>query len=93
MAKEGEKKDTSIDMVSESSNPSSPYFIHHSDSPGITLVSQPLTENNYPAWSRAIKIALSAKNKLGFIIGTVSELDSESAEYPAWERCNTMVLS
>ena len=25
----------------------SPYFLHHADSPGLTLVSQPLTGDNY----------------------------------------------
>ena len=37
------------------------YFLHHSDSPGLILVSQPLTGDNYSSWSRAITIALSVK--------------------------------
>lgn len=46
---------------------SSPYLIHHSDNPGLVLVSQPLTGDNYASWSRAMVIALSVKNKVGFI--------------------------
>ena len=50
---------------------SSPYFLHHLDSLGLVLVSQLLTGDNYASWSRAITIALSMKNKLGFIDGTI----------------------
>ena len=37
------------------------YFSHHSNSPGLILVSQPLTGDNYSSWSRAMTIALSVK--------------------------------
>ncbi|XP_075515979.1 uncharacterized protein LOC142550814 [Primulina tabacum] len=50
---------------------SSPYFLHHSDNPGQLLVSQLLTSENFSSWSRAMKIALSVKNKLGFIDGSI----------------------
>ena len=48
-----------------------PYYLHHSDNPGIVLVSQVLTGDNYTSWSRAMMIALSVKNKLGFINGSL----------------------
>ena len=52
-------------------DPSSPYYFHHSDSPGLSLVSQPLIDNNYASWSQAMMIDLSVKNKLGFIDGSI----------------------
>nr|XP_016471492.1 PREDICTED: uncharacterized protein LOC107793615 [Nicotiana tabacum] len=47
-------------------------------------------EKGYAGWSRAIVIALSAKNKVVFIDGTSSEPDSNSPQYKAWSRCNDM---
>ena len=47
----------------------SPYFLHHSDNLGTLLVSQVLTGDNYPTWSRAITMAFEAKNNLGFVDG------------------------
>lgn len=52
-------------------NPSNPFYLHHGDSPGSILVSQPLIGDNYHIWSRSMIIALTAKNKIGFIDGTL----------------------
>lgn len=48
-----------------------PYYLHHSDSPGLVLVSQVLTGENHNSWSQAMNIALSVKNKIGFINGAL----------------------
>ncbi|XP_028093464.1 uncharacterized protein LOC114293571 [Camellia sinensis] len=53
-----------------------PLYLHHSDKPGVILISQPLTEYNYSTWSRAMVMALSAKNKIGFIDGSITKPDS-----------------
>ncbi|XP_068655247.1 uncharacterized protein [Aristolochia californica] len=78
-------------VFEESSNP---YYIHHSDSPGQVLVSQLLTGENYTSWSRAMLIALSVKNKVGFVDGSILEPPSA---YPillnSWTRNNNMVIS
>ena len=50
---------------------SDPLTLHHSDHPGLVLVSKLLDGDNYGKWSRAMRIALSAKNKIGFINGIV----------------------
>ncbi|RVW84581.1 Retrovirus-related Pol polyprotein from transposon RE1 [Vitis vinifera] len=42
-----------------------PYFLHHSDHPGMVLVSKPLNGDNYSTWCRAMTISLNAKSKLG----------------------------
>jgi gag-polypeptide of LTR copia-type/Integrase core domain/Retrotransposon gag protein/GAG-pre-integrase domain len=82
-----------IGSISDVLDPSSPFFLHHSDNPGIILVPQLLTESNYPAWSRAMTMALSSKNKLGFVDGTIKKPETATLEYQMWERCNTTVLS
>ena len=54
-------------------DPLSLFFLHYSDSLGLVLVSQQLTGDNYPSWTRAMIIALmSVKNKLGFIDGSIT---------------------
>ena len=73
---------------------SSPYFLSNSDNPGVSLVVQHLTEENYSTWSRAVLIALDAKTKLGFIDGTLPK--PESVDHPcyfAWCKCNSTVLA
>ncbi|KAB2626912.1 hypothetical protein D8674_020530 [Pyrus ussuriensis x Pyrus communis] len=70
---------------------SDPYIIHHSDHTGLVLVSKTLDGNNYGQWSRAMRMGLSAKNKIGFIDGTIKAPSSLDANYAAWKRCNDMV--
>ncbi|KAI9162245.1 hypothetical protein LWI28_025312 [Acer negundo] len=48
-----------------------PFLIHHFDNPTAVLVSPVLSGDNYGTWSRAITMALRAKNKLGFVDGTL----------------------
>ncbi|XP_073033027.1 uncharacterized protein [Primulina eburnea] len=77
-----------------SDDPSSPYFLHYSDNPGLVLVSQPLTRDNFASWSRAMRIALSVKNKLGFVDGSILKpTDSEVDLLNAWIRNNNIVIS
>ncbi|KAL5832253.1 hypothetical protein ACOSQ4_017607 [Xanthoceras sorbifolium] len=73
----------------------SPYFLHHSDNPGTVLVSQPLIGNeNYSTWSHAMLMALSAKNKIAFVDGTLPKpSDKKDSNYIPWVRCNDMLLS
>uniref|UniRef100_A0A2N9HY31 Retrotransposon Copia-like N-terminal domain-containing protein n=1 Tax=Fagus sylvatica TaxID=28930 RepID=A0A2N9HY31_FAGSY len=39
-------------------------FLHHGDSLGTILVSQPLSNENYNTWSRSMIMALIAKNRI-----------------------------
>ncbi|XP_022888969.1 uncharacterized protein LOC111404388 [Olea europaea var. sylvestris] len=74
--------------------PSSSYFLHHSDSPGLLLVSQPLTGDNYASWSCAMMIALSVKNKLPLIDGSLKKpKDTNPDLINSWIRNNNMVMS
>ncbi|XP_068655790.1 uncharacterized protein [Aristolochia californica] len=74
--------------------PSNPYYLHHSDSPGQLLVSQLLTGENYTSWSSAMSLALSVKNKVGFIDGSI--LEPQSVDPPllnSWTWNNNIVIS
>jgi hypothetical protein len=66
--------------------------VHHSDLPELVLVSKPIEEHNYGQWSRSIRIALSAKNKLGFIDGTIKPPASTDAKSAIWQKCNDIVI-
>ena len=69
-------------------------FLHHGETPGAILVSQLLTEDNYPTWARAMKMALDAKSKLGFVIGSINaSMAVTPLEKQAWSKCNSMISS
>ena len=71
----------------------SPYFLHNSDHPGIVLVSHHLTGANYNNWSKAMVMALTAKNKISFIDGSIPCPESDDLLFGTWIRCNSMVIS
>jgi len=54
-------------------NPSSPYYIHPSEGPNSFNITHVLTGPNYASWSRAIRMALISKNKMGFLTGAIIE--------------------
>ncbi|XP_073047644.1 uncharacterized protein [Primulina eburnea] len=71
-----------------------PLYLHPSDAPGTSLVVDPLIGvENYSIWSRAMKIAQHAKNKLGLINDTCSKPAPNFPNLYQWERCNAVVLS
>jgi hypothetical protein len=63
--------------MAENTNPTSemdssnPFFLNHGDSPGAMIVSKSLNGENYNSWKRAMMMALSVKNKLSFVNGTL----------------------
>jgi len=79
-----------IDMSESFTNP---YYLHHANSLGSVLVSALLDEDTYHSWSRSMIIALTAKNKLGFVDGSIVKLAPTASTYLPWIRCNIMVLS
>ena len=85
---------SSIPTVQPWENSSSPYFLTSSDNPGVSLVVERLTEENYNTWSRAVLISLDAKNKVGFIDGSIPKPQSPNHPcYRAWCKCNSTVLT
>ena len=75
--------------LSPMEDPCSPFFLHHGESPGAILVAQALTEDNYPIWARAMRMALDAKSKLGFVDGSITaSMAITPLEKQAWSKCN-----
>lgn len=76
-------------------DPSHPYYVHHSDQPGHMLVPVKLNGANYQSWSKAMIHALTAKNKLGFIDGSLEAPSQEEkpTEFALWNQCNSLILS
>ncbi|XP_015159351.1 uncharacterized protein [Solanum tuberosum] len=85
---------SSSDVVgSKSMDSSNPYYLHHSDSLRMSLVNSIFEGKGYGDWRRTIIIALSAKNKLGFIDGGCKAPGSDSSDLKLRERTNNMVTS
>ncbi|XP_070011235.1 uncharacterized protein [Nicotiana sylvestris] len=57
---------------------SSILFVHSSDIPGILLVPTPFLGSNFRGWRRKIIVALSTKNKIAFVDGSLSSEIVES---------------
>ncbi|XP_016206336.1 uncharacterized protein LOC107646682 [Arachis ipaensis] len=74
-------------------DPASVYFLHPGENPGVSIVPIVLNAKNYNSWSRAMKLALKSKNKIGFVDGTIVKPDKNDPAYIAWDKCNTYVVS
>ncbi|KAH0768774.1 hypothetical protein KY290_012755 [Solanum tuberosum] len=68
------------------------FYIHPFDHPGMNLVSIVFYGRSYGGCRRAVSIALSAKNKLGFIDGSLV-VPTDITLQKSRSRCNDMVLS
>lgn len=80
-------------LVDTSQDPTSPYFIHLSDNPGMKLVNFKFDDNSYSDWKRSMLISLSAKSKKGFIDRSITKPAIVDNTHKAWERCNSMLIS
>lgn len=69
-----------------------PLYLDSSDSPCMKLVSDPFDGTGFSYWKRSMTIALSARNKLGFVDGTLSKPDATSPTFNSWSCCNAMVM-
>ncbi|GKU97022.1 hypothetical protein SLEP1_g10205 [Rubroshorea leprosula] len=92
-AKNGSKMEKREIGILKTTYPDSPYFLHSSDDPGRVLVTTSLFEENYHTWRRSMQNALFAKNKMGYVDGSFKTPNTDSPEYQAWTKCNSMVLS
>ena len=70
-----EKSKEAMDDISD------PLILHHLDHPGLVLASKVLEGDNYGQWSCAMRLALSAKNKLGFINGELEKPSRVDAKF------------
>ncbi|RXH88810.1 hypothetical protein DVH24_000409 [Malus domestica] len=65
------------------------------DNPGHMIVSEKLNGPNYPSWSKSIIHALTAKNKIDCIDGSIqpSSTTDQPKECALLNQCNNMILS
>ena len=89
------KSSASTDFAMDDPVPSSPYYLHLGDNSSLILVTEPLTGDNFHSWFRSMHMALTIKNKLGFIDGSIREPEDgfRSPLYAFWTRCNTVVIT
>ena len=85
----------SSSSLQDSYNLNDPLFLHPGENLGAVLTSQPLFGGgNYLAWARSMRKSLIAKNKLGFIDGSLtisSPLVNSPTAAQDWIRANNMV--
>ncbi|XP_020411497.1 uncharacterized protein LOC109946852 [Prunus persica] len=93
--KDNTSKNSSTNTKNPGMDSSHPYFVHQSDHPGLMLVPIKLNGTNYPSWSKSMLHALTAKNKVGFVNGSVQPPveTKQPTEYALWNQCNSMILS
>ncbi|XP_035830970.1 uncharacterized protein LOC118480302 [Helianthus annuus] len=85
--------ESSVTLVSKL-DASDPLYLHASDSSSLTIVNIKLKgTENYVVWSNAMKLALTAKNKLGFINGTCTKSTKDDVLASQWDICNSVVLT
>lgn len=65
-------------------DPSSIYYIHPSDGTTTQFVSVKFNGNGFHNWKRSMLLTLSAKNKLGFVDGTIAIPSTIAVEYKYW---------
>ncbi|GAA0156097.1 hypothetical protein LIER_38213 [Lithospermum erythrorhizon] len=70
-----------------------PLFLHSSDHSSLILVSDVLIETNYVSWSRAMKVALDARDKYGFLTGEIEALLMEDVRFKQWRKVNCTLIS
>ncbi|KAL8553145.1 hypothetical protein ACS0TY_001697 [Phlomoides rotata] len=78
---DGSKIGTTIDV-------SSPYFISSSDNPSHVFVTDLLSDGNYGDWSEEMSNCLFAKNKFGFVDGSIYMPQEGSSDLLQWKRCD-----
>ncbi|XP_059277559.1 uncharacterized protein LOC132031606 [Lycium ferocissimum] len=70
-----------------------PLYVHLSNVLGSSLVTTPFDGTGYGSWRRNILVALSVRNKLGFIQGISTRPPDSSPLARQWQRCNDLVVS
>lgn len=83
----------SIIMAAKTETTKTAFSLHPSDNPGANLVSFPLNGENYTVWNRAMIKALSAKNKAGFIYGTIAKPPTSDSNHALWKQGDDMIAS
>uniref|UniRef100_A0A2N9G1L7 Conserved oligomeric Golgi complex subunit 6 n=1 Tax=Fagus sylvatica TaxID=28930 RepID=A0A2N9G1L7_FAGSY len=72
-------------------NSRSPYYLNNGDHPGIRIVLDALTGDNYQSWRRSMTTALSAKNKLRYSQGNGTRVHHLKQAIAAFKQENLTV--
>ena len=70
-----------------------PYFLSSSDISQHSIVALLFSGSNYVNWSRSVKMALYARNKVSFIDGTLLKPSVSSSDFKKWIRNDYIVRS
>ena len=85
--------DSSVRSDNVVSNYNDPYFVSNGDSTNHSITNHTFNGNNFINWNRAVRDALIARNKLGFLDGTLKKPAIDSSDYQKWIRNDHMVMS
>ncbi|XP_056690521.1 uncharacterized protein [Spinacia oleracea] len=81
------------DQTDPSLNPNSAYFLSNHDVNVSKLVSIVFDGKCFNDWKRSMVIALSARNKLCFVDGSLNQPATNAQNFRIWTRCNDLVIS
>ncbi|XP_074277036.1 uncharacterized protein LOC141600691 [Silene latifolia] len=63
------------------------------ENPGTKITHITFNGNNYDEWSRSFRLALLAKDKLGYIDGTITKPSDTAEEFKIWRSTNALVTA
>jgi len=69
------------------------YFVHASDGSSSVSISPVLNHSNYHSWVRSMQRTLGAKNKFGFVDGSIPVPMEFDPSFKAWNRCSMLIHS
>lgn len=84
-----EKEKESVDSTQSFLN--DPLYVAPNEATNVQISLTLFDGNNFITWSRHIKLALGAKNKLGFIDGTLKTPEKKSKDLARWTRGDHIV--
>ncbi|VFQ82128.1 unnamed protein product [Cuscuta campestris] len=74
-------------------DPTSPYYIHPSESAGNSLTKHLLKGDNYDVWEKTIVNALEGRSRTGFLIPSGFPKPTDEQELAAWKANNSIICS
>ncbi|XP_042942705.1 uncharacterized protein LOC122276877 [Carya illinoinensis] len=90
---ETDSSSSSPPVLNVEADPRSPFYLTTADHPSVLFVSEKLHTSNYHSWSRSTFLSLKARNKLGFIDGSLHPPAQTDSLFSSWSKCDTIVLS
>ena len=73
--------------------PFTEFYLHPGEGTSAVISPILLKGDNYEEWSRSVRNNLRAKNKLGFIDGTIAIPTDKSPDYTQWGIVNSMLVA